>query len=237
MPQVTPHLTQLQESSTPLSQTTGSTLSEGPAQQEQEQTAQSQPTEWQQQQQQQEQATGPVLSPPEQQQEQATGPVLSPPEQQQQQIQPHSDIESSTSSTSSNMIPLLLNSQNETQVQPEPLPTTSLALPPSQASLYPDNDNNGKNNAYDYNNTSNANNAGNGASNSTPQSTIKVTSIDRSTEPTYPDLTISMSNSTKQQYQSDGREQLQQRIQEIMNEFNSVNRNDGASLPTYIERN
>ena len=201
VPQVTPDLTQLQESSTPLSQTTGSTLSEGPAnnlaQHEQEQTAQSQPTEWQQ-----------------QQQEQATGPVLSQPEQQQQQIQPQSDIESSTSSTSSNMIPPLVNSQNETPVQPESLPTTSLALPPSQASLYHDNDNNGKNNAYDYNNTSNANNTGNGASNSTPQSTIKVTSIDRSTEPTYPDLTISMSNSTKQQYLSDGREQLQQRIQE-----------------------
>ena len=57
VPQVTPDLTQLQESSTPLSQTTGSTLSEGPAnnlaQHEQEQTAQSQPTEWQQQQQEQ----------------------------------------------------------------------------------------------------------------------------------------------------------------------------------------
>jgi len=215
-PPVTPRLTQSQELSTPLSQTTGSSLSQGPAnnlaQQDKEQTAQSQPTEWQQQ----------------------GLPVLSPPEQQ-QQVQAQSDIDPSTSSPISSSIPPLVNSQNQSSVQPESLPTTSLASPPSQASLYPDNYNSENNNAYDYNNTGNSNNADNIASNSTPQSTIKVTSIDRSTEQTYPDL--SMSNSTKQQYQSDGREQLQQRIQEILNEFNSVNRNDGASLPRYIERN
>jgi hypothetical protein len=44
------------------------------------------------------------------------------------------------------------------------------------------------------------------------------------------------SNSTKQPNQSNEREQLQQQIQEILNGFNTVNRNDGASLPTYVER-
>jgi hypothetical protein len=227
-PQITPQ-------SIPLSQTTGTALSEIPpynlSRQDREQILQSQPTEWQQQQQKQ------------QEQEQAKLSVLSGPEQQ-QQIQPQSDIDPSTSSSSnlspilsSSSIPPLINSQNQSPGQPQSLPSASLALPPSQASLYPNNNNNENNNAYDYNNTSNPNNADNIASNSTPQSTIKVTSSDQPTEPIYPNLPLSMSNSTKQQNQSDGREQLQQRIQEIMNEFNSVNRNDRASLPKYIERN
>jgi hypothetical protein len=217
-----------------MSQTTGTALSDIPPynlpQQDREQILQSQPTEWQQQQQKQ------------QEQEQAKLSVLSGPEQQ-QQIQPQSDIDPPTSSSSnsspilSSSIPPLVNSQNQSPGQPQSLPSTSLALPPSQASLYLNNNNNENNNAYDYNNTSNANNADNIASNSTPQSTIKVTSSDQPTEPIYPNLPLSVSNSTRQQNQSDGREQLQQRIQEIMNEFNSVNRNDGASLPKYIERN
>jgi hypothetical protein len=215
-------------SSTALSQTTGSPISETPynlSQPVQEQILRSQPTKWQQQQQKQ------------QEQEQATLSLLSESEHQ-QQIQPESDINQSTSSPSNSSptllssIPPLVDSQHQSPAQPQSLPTRSLASPPSRTSLYPNNENN---NAYDYNNTSNANNADNIASNSIPQSAIKITSSDQSTEPIYHTPSSSMSNSTKQQDQSDGREQLQQRIQEIMNEFSSVNRNDGASLPKYIE--
>jgi hypothetical protein len=225
LPQVTPQLTQSQGSSRPLSQTIEPSLSERPAnnvvQQDQAQTAQSQPIE-------------------QQQQEQATSPLLPGPEIEQQQIRPQSDTNTSTSSTSSpvsSSIPPLVNSQNQSIAKPQSPPTTSLALPPSQTSLYPDNDNNENNNAHDYNNTNIANDADNRVPNSTPQSTIKITSVDRSPESIYSDLPLSMSNSTNQHYQSQGREQLQQRIQEIMNQFNSVNGNDGSSLPKYIERN
>jgi hypothetical protein len=226
LPQVTPQLTQSQGSSGPLSQTIEPSLSERPAnnieRQDQAQTAQSQPIEQQ-----------------EQEQEQATPPLLPGSQLEQQQIQPQSDTNTSTSSTSSpisSSIPPLVNSQNQSIAKPQS-PPTSLALPPSQTSLYPDNDNNENNNAHDYNNTNIANDADNSAPNSTPQSTIKITSIDRSPEAIYSDLPLSMSNSTNQHYQSQGREQLQQRIQEIMNQFNSVNGNDGSSLPKYIERN
>ena len=220
LPQQTPELTQSQGSPGPLSQTTGPPLSERPAnnlvQHDQGQIARSQPREGQ------------------QQEEQATPPVLSQSEQQ-QQIQPQSDINTSKSSTSpiSSSISPLVNSQNQSSAQLQSLATTSLILPPSQASTYPDNYNKVNNTAYDSK-TNNTNDADNIASNSMPQSTIKVTSIDRSTEP---GVTLSISNSTKQQYQSDEREQLQQRIQEIMNQFSSANSNDVASLPKYIERN
>jgi hypothetical protein len=221
LPQVTPQLTQSEGSSGPLSQTIEPSLSERPAnntlRQDQAQTAQSQPIE-------------------QQEQEQATPPLLPGPELEQQQIQPQSDTNTSMSSTSpiSSSIPPLVKSQNQSIAKPQSPPTTSLALPPSQTSLYPDNDNNENNNAHDYNNTNIANDS---APNSTPRSTIKITSIDRSPEAIYSDLPLSMSNSTNQHYQSQGREQLQQRIQEIMNQFKSVNGNDGSSLPKYIERN
>jgi hypothetical protein len=224
-PQVTPQLTQSQGSSGQLSQTIEPSLSERPAnnevQQDQAQTTQSQPIE-------------------QQQQEQATPPLLPGPELEQQQIQPQSDTNTSTSSTSSpisSSIHPLVNSQNQSIAKSQSPPTTSLTSPLSQTSLYPDNDNNENNNAHDYNNTNIANDADNRAPNSTPQSTIKITSIDRSPEAIYSDLPLSISNSTNQHYQSQDREQLQQRIQEIMNQFNSVNGNDGSSLPKYIERN
>ena len=222
LPQLTPELIQSQGSPRPLSQTTGPPLSERPAnnldQHNQVQIAQSQPIEEQQ-----------------QEQEQVTPPVLARSEQQ-QQIKPQSDIDTSKPSTSpiSSSISPLVNSQNQSPAPLQSLPATSVVLPPSQASTSPDDYNKVNNTAYDDSKTNNANDADNISSNSMPQSTIKVTSIDRSTEP---GVTLSMSNSTKQQYQSDEREQLQQRIQEIMNQFSSANSNDVASLPKYIERN
>jgi hypothetical protein len=212
-PQITSHV-ESQGSSTALSQTRGSLVSELPpynaVQQNQQQIPQSQLTESQQQPQKQED------------QQQTTLAVSSTPEGQPQN-QPQSSI------------PLLINSQNRLPAQPQSIQNSSLTLPPSQGSLYPTYDKNGNNNAYDYNNPSNANNTANTAANSSPQSTIKITSSDQLNKPIYPNLSFSMSNSTIQQNQDGGREQVEQRIQEIMNQFNSVKRNDGATLPTYIQ--
>ena len=232
-PQITSHV-EAQGSSTALSKTRGSPVSELPpynaVQQNQQQIPQSQLTESQQQPQKQED------------QRQTTLAVSSAPEGQPQN-QPQSDINPATSSSSNSSpillssMPLLVNSQNRLPAQPQSIQNSSLTLPPSQGSLYPTYDNNGNNNAYDYNNTSNANNTANTAANSSPQSTIKITSSDQPTKPIYPNLSFSMSNSTIQQNQDGGREQVEQRIQEIMNQFNSVKRNDGPTLPTYIESN
>jgi hypothetical protein len=159
--------------------------------------------------------------------------------QQQQQIDPQNDMNqsalpsSNSSSILSSSIPSSTDSRNHPPVQPQSFPPAALTSLQSQASLYPNN--NGDSNS-NYINNSNTNNQGNIASNSTPQSTIKVTSTDQSAEPISQATLSPTSNSTKQPNLNDERKQLQQRIQEILSEFNSVNRNDGASLPTYIER-
>ncbi|HYZ49399.1 MAG TPA: hypothetical protein VE593_00820, partial [Nitrososphaeraceae archaeon] len=158
---------------------------------------------------------------------------------QQQQIDPQNDMNQSAlpSSNSSpiltSSIPSLTDSRNHPPVQPQSFPPAALTSLQSQASLYPNN--NGDSNS-NYSNNSNTNNQGNIASNSTPQSTIKVTSTDQPVEHISQATSSPTSNSTKQPNLNDERKQLQQRIQEILGEFNSVNRNDGASLPTYIER-
>jgi hypothetical protein len=229
-PQITSHV-ESQGSSTAPSQTRGSPVSELPpynaVQQNQQQISQSQLTESQQQ-------------PQKQEERQQRSPAVSSAAEGQLQNQPQSDIDPPTSPSSNSSSILssskspLVNSQNQQAAQPQSAQNSSLTLPPSQASLYPNYDNNGNNNAYD---TSNANNTDNMASNSSPQSTIKITSSDQPTEASYPKLSLSTSNSSVQQNQNGGREQVEERIQEIMNQFNSVNRNDGATLPTYIESN
>jgi hypothetical protein len=150
----------------------------------------------------------------------------------QQQIQPQSDINQHTLSTSnsssmlSSSVPSSVDSQNQQLVHPQSFPAPPPSLQ-SQTSLHP--------NASNSNN-SNSDNQDNIAPNSTPHSAIKITSIEQPTEHIYRAPSLPESNSTKQPNQSNEREQLQQQIQEILNGFNTVNRNDGASLPTYVER-
>jgi hypothetical protein len=45
-----------------------------------------------------------------------------------------------------------------------------------------------------------------------------------------------ISNSSQHGDQTQQRAQLQQRIQEVINELNSSNRNDAASLPKFIQK-
>ena len=211
-PQITSHV-ESQGSSTALSQTKGSPVSKLPpynaVQQNQQQIPQSELTDSQQQ-------------PQKQGEQQQTSLAVSSPPDGQPQNQPQSDIDPATTSSSnsspilSSSIAPLVNSQNQPPAQPQSIQNSSLTLPPPQASLY------------------HVNNTDNTTSNSSPQSTIKITSSDQPTGPIYPNLSLPMSNSTVQQNQSGGREQVEQRIQEIMNQFNSINRNDGATLPTYI---
>jgi hypothetical protein len=164
---------------------------------------------------------------------------IMPPSPQQQEQQPSQSLPSSSTITSfGNTSSNIIDNSNSSLMSTLPQVTSQLAQ--SQGSSRPLSQTiepSLSERPADYNNTNIANDADNRVPNSTPLSTIKITSVDRSPEAIYSDLPLSMSNSTNQHYQSQGREQLQQRIQEIMNQFNSVNGNDGSSLPKYIERN
>ncbi|MFL6368954.1 MAG: hypothetical protein ACJ72T_10480, partial [Nitrososphaeraceae archaeon] len=73
--------------------------------------------------------------------------------------------------------------------------------------------------------------------NSSPRSTIKVTSSNQHIERASPMLPSSTENAHQQEQQSDQQKQLiQQRIQEVINESNSDNRSGVTSLPKFIEK-
>ena len=99
----------------------------------------------------------------------------------------------------------------------------------SSPSLYPTTD------LSNHNNRINGTDTNTVASNSSPHSTIRVTSIDQQTNHPHPTLYSPMSNSTQPQ-ETQQRAQLEQRIQEVINELNSSNRSDAASLPTFIQK-
>jgi hypothetical protein len=183
----------------------------------------------------------PPYNNPEQQQQQQQIQPPQPPEQQQQLVP-----QSLVSSAPEQLQQSLNNHQNAALISPlasSPLPSSQSLqsqlqqqqlLPPqssiSSPSPYPTT------NLSTYNNRNNATDANTAASNSSPHSTIRVTSIDQQTNHPPPTLYSPMSNSTQPQDQTQQRAQLEQRIQEVINELNSSNRNDAASLPTFIQK-
>jgi hypothetical protein len=132
----------------------------------------------------------------------------------QQSVQPQIVISSSASSPSSSD-------------SSSPEPQAQQSSPPPPPLLY-------SNNMTNDNNMTNANTV---VSNSSPHSTIEVTSIDRPTEHRTPVLASSTPTVVQQKDQlTEQQQMIQQRIKEVINQSNPYSRNDATSLPKFIQK-